>query len=127
MTGLDGTIDNCVELVGSSVVDNVTNGNIVYSNIIADCTTFENVLDGDTTTPGSNIDTASVFSVAAALDTTTWASTATEASGAAAFDVTVSELLDDGSFFDDTTFIGAVDPAAATPWFEGWSLEGTLP
>ena len=30
------------------------------------------------------------------------------------------------SFLDQTDYIGAVDPDAATAWWEGWTLDGTL-
>ena len=32
----------------------------------------------------------------------------------------------DASFFDDTTYSGAVDPAASSAWWAGWTLPGTL-
>ncbi len=32
----------------------------------------------------------------------------------------------DPDFFDVTDYAGAVDPAATTFWYEGWTLEGTL-
>ncbi len=36
--------------------------------------------------------------------------------------------VDNGSgfAFDNTTFIGAVDPSAADAWYAGWTLEGTM-
>ena len=32
----------------------------------------------------------------------------------------------DASFFDDTTFMGAVNPDGSDPWWAGWTVEGSL-
>ena len=43
-------------------------------------------------------------------------------------DATVIPATDNGSsfVFDETRFIGAVDPTAATGWWEGWTIPGSV-
>lgn len=122
ITGASGTIGECVQLSGSGAEANATAGSIVYNQIIGDCTTFE--IDGDGVA-STLLDVSSVFSVPASLDTN-YASTATEATGVTAVvPSSVSPVADD-SFFDDTTFLGAVNPDGSDLWYEGWIVEGSL-
>ncbi|GLS25968.1 hypothetical protein [Marinibactrum halimedae] len=133
MTGASGTIENCVLLDGEDVVTNAQTGNIAYNNTIADCTNFE-ITDETGPVTATNLDTAEsspnlITGVAASLDTS-YASTATEATGLTAIDFDMINTAfpgskADGTFFDDTTYIGAIEPGS-TPWYEGWIVEGSL-
>lgn len=126
ITGASGTIGECVQLSGSGAQANAVAGSIVYNQIIADCTTFEiDENDAATTLLVDNGNATGINSVAASLDTN-WASTAAEASGVSVVvPSSVSPVADD-AFFDDTTFIGAVNPDGSDLWYQGWIVEGSL-
>ena len=126
ITGASGTIGECVQLSGTGAQDNASTGSIVFNQIIADCTTFE--IDADSAETTLLVDSGnaiSINSVAASLDTN-WASTAAEASGVTAADVESYSSETNAAFFDDTTFIGAVNPDGSDLWYEGWIVEESL-
>ena len=59
-----------------------------------------------------------------------YASQAAEASGVTlditTINATYAESEADPAFFDATDYAGAVDPAATTFWYDGWTIEGSL-
>jgi hypothetical protein len=116
-------LDFCVNL--TDVADEVTNADLVYNNIVADCVAFETT---DGSTASTTLGTATVTVVSDVTFNANWAATNTEASGFAFVeaDLNASPVVD-VSFFDITTYAGAVDPAATSAWFDGWTLEGTIP
>lgn len=91
---------------------------LVFTNVVADCD-----LAGDV-----NLLPALIPDVQ--LDAN-YASQAAEATSVGVLDIdninsTYAESVADPAFFDTTDFAGAVDPSASSPWFAGWTLEGTL-
>lgn len=128
ITNVDGTtpLQFCVNLGGSGVATNVTNGDLVYNNIVADCVAFET---SDGSTASTTLGTTTVSVVSDVTFNTNWGATNTEAAGFAFVeaDITGASPVVDASFFDITTYAGAVDPAATSAWFSGWTLDGTVP
>jgi hypothetical protein len=113
-TGAAGSsITTCVNSSAAAVVGS----QLAFTNIVADCTT-----SGDATLVPAPI--ADVQ-----LDAN-YASQATEAAGVAldisAINATYAESVADPAFFDATDYAGAVDPAATTFWFDGWTIGGSL-
>jgi hypothetical protein len=123
-------LTTCANIDASSVPNVGTT--LVFNNWVQDC--GSNGFGGTLATSAINAATVSVES--ANLDAN-YASQAAAASGLTAIDWTTVEAtyslpsspadpLDfDASFFDPTTYAGAVDPAG-TAWWAGWTLVGTL-
>ncbi|GAA6167251.1 hypothetical protein [Sessilibacter corallicola] len=130
LTSVSGMpLDVCVALEDADTLTNAMNDAIAYNNVIADCTEFE-TSDG---TPSMLLDRDTVTLTAGLVDTTTYASSAVAADGLTpidftAFDATHPESMASqaGDFFEDTDYAGAVEPGAASLWFEGWTVEGSL-
>ena len=128
------SITACVFVNGSGAEGN-RNMSLAYNNVIADCTDFETINDpaggsDPDPIPDNGLTTTTVFSVAANLDAN-YASQAAEAQLAAPIDWTAingtyPESVADTTYLDATDYLGAVDPDATTPWYEGWILDGTL-
>ena len=60
-----------------------------------------------------------------------YASQAAEASPVPALDIatfnsTYPISVADPSFFEATTYAGAIDPSATEMWYEGWIIQGSL-
>lgn len=113
----------CVSVQGTGAEQNVSDGAIVYNNIIADCGTFAN---SSVPIPMETVDM-----VPADLNAR-YASQAAEARLAEAIDWTeingtYPESVADADYLEATDYAGAVDPDATSAWYEGWILEGTLP
>ncbi len=122
-------LDVCVALEDADTLTNAMNEAIAYNNVIADCTEFETSDD----VPSMLLDRATVTLTAGLVDGTTYASAAAAADGLmpidfTAFDATHPESMASqaGDFFEDTDYAGAVEPGAATLWFDGWTVEGSL-
>ncbi len=130
LTSVSGMpLDVCVALEDADTLTNAMNDAIAYNNIVADCTLFE-TSDG---VESMLLDRDTVTLTAGLVDTTTYSSAATAATGLTVidfdvFDMTHPESLASqaGDFFEDTTYAGAVEPGAATLWFSGWTVEGSL-
>lgn len=108
----------CIDSTEGGLSDGSSAAHLAFTNVIADCTT-----SGDT----DLIAEPTLASVA--LDSK-YASLAPEAS-VGALDISginssFTESVADPAFFDVTTYAGAVDPSATTPWYAGWTLDGTL-
>lgn len=117
LTGNSGQ-SACIEVQDDAAVANI-NTSLVYDNVILDCV-YDNTLGFG----------GPLFEEAASLNANL-ASQSANAKLAAATDWTVfngtySEAGANASFLEQTDYIGAVDPDAATAWFAGWILDGTL-
>ncbi len=98
---------------GTTVVDS----DITLTNIMNDCA------DGIYAKRDAN-SAANVFS-----DTITYSSTlAIQESAAELSSAPTITAVNNGSgfVFDQTSYIGAVDPEAATGWWEGWTIDGSI-
>jgi len=109
-------------LVGTTCVDSsdaaLVGTQLVFTNVIADCDAAGDVvllpsLVGDV-----------------ALDAN-YASQSAEAAAVPALDIpginaTYAESVADPDYFDATNYAGAIDPNASSPWYDGWTLDGTL-
>ncbi len=124
ITGASGAVGTCVSL-GSGSDDNAADGSIVYNEVLADCTTFETDGSMETTILATNGNANLIQGVAASLDTN-YASTAAEATGITPVVPSDFSPVAEDEYFDDTTFLGAVNPDGSDLWFEGWVLDGTL-
>lgn len=130
LTG-DPVSTSCVVIEDQATLDNAAgmNPSIVYNNIIADCATFQ-FNDFTPVDPTVEIDESTVFSVSAMIDGIL-ASGAAEAALAApidfsAFNASNTSSTADVNFLEATDYIGAVEPGAATLWYDGWTVEGSL-
>lgn len=91
------------------------------TNILADCD--NGIYDGSSRGPANSEVNVQV---------SPWTVSGTYAINEAAADLgaptTINAVMngDTGFMFDQTDYIGAVDPAAATGWWEGWIIPGTL-
>ena len=117
-------VTKCVKVVDPGSEANIGAGRLDFNNVITGCTDFGNDA-GDALLIDST-----VVQTDPQLDVN-YAAQAPQASGVA-LDVAgfkagnPAATTTDVSFFTSTDYIGAVDPAAATAWFEGWTIEGTL-
>lgn len=113
---------------------NVEFANTVVTNWLKECAEYDDVVvdltqvESDCSAAqiddkgNSTITGAIVNDLAISLDQN-WAYTSNSTVNAAA-----PTVVGDSNFaFDETSFIGAVDPNAATPFWDGWVLEGTVP
>lgn len=130
LTG-DPVSTSCVVVEDQATLDNAAgmNPSIVYNNIIADCATFQ-FNDFTPVDPTVAIDESTVFSVSAMIDGIL-ASGAAEAALAApidfaAFNASNTSSTADVNFLEATDYIGAVEPGAATLWYDGWTVDGSL-
>lgn len=102
----------------------IDSGDNVFMNFIGAC--LGDFLDDNTM--GASITSTGLTEVSGGALTfdSKWAVTNAEASLASG--VTDFAAVDNGSnfTFDATDYVGAVDPSAATAWWEGWTIEGSL-
>ncbi|MCK5771521.1 hypothetical protein [Algiphilus sp.] len=132
LSNLAGGPENCVG-VEDDARDN-RNSSLVFDQFIADCTNFEiagpNKDQIGTSEPA--LSTENVFQVDAALNAL-YGSQAAEARLAETINWgqysvdNYEESVADPSFFTPTNYLGAVDPDATEAWWQGWTLEGTVP
>jgi len=113
----------CADVVDLGSENNIGTGLLDFNNVIIGCAVFGNAR-------ASGLMDTTTLMVDPQLDTN-YASQAPEASGVpldvAGFKLGNSAAAStDVGFFTDTNYIGAIDPAAATAWFEGWTLDGSL-
>ncbi len=113
----------CVEVQDQGSENNIASGLLDFNNVLIGCEAF-----GTDARANGLIDTT-IITVDPQLDVN-YAAQAPEASGVAldvaGFNAGNSASTADETFFTDTDYIGAVDPASATAWFEGWTIEGSL-
>jgi len=115
----------CVDVPDLGSEANIGSGLLDLNNIIFGCEFFGIDATDDT------LNDATVTKV---LDTrldVNYASQNARASGVpldvAGFNAGNPASTADAAFFDDTDYIGAVDPATTgAAWFEGWTIEGSL-
>jgi hypothetical protein len=133
-TDATGTFDECARIEDGAEAN--INSSLVFNNWVQDC---ENAAGaGGTLSNEPSVGNSSVLIEDAALDGIL-ASQATSASGLAPIDWSFIEAnFDtpstaagdpqdfDSSFFDPTTFSGAVNPDGSDPWWAGWTVEGSL-
>ena len=129
-------LDQCAEVDGSDS-EALVGTALVFNNWIQDCA--EGVGNyGSLTDTNVNLNNGTIVATDAALDDIL-ASQAPEAAGLDPIDwealggalaVPGSDAEDpaafDPSFFDATTFMGAVNPDGSDPWWAGWTVEGSL-
>ncbi|KGE04243.1 hypothetical protein HRUBRA_01107 [Pseudohaliea rubra DSM 19751] len=126
-----GFFDECARIEDGAEAN--INSSLVFNNWIQDCSNTSGA--GGTLSNEPSIDNASVVVAAAQLDDIL-ASQASAASGLdpidwsaieASFDLPSTANGDpidfDASFFDATTFMGAVNPDGSDPWWAGWTLD----
>jgi len=126
-----GDFDECARIEDGA--ENNINTALVFNNWIQDCANTPGA--GGTLSNEPSVDNDSIVVAAAALDEIL-ASQASAASGLdpidwsfieANFDVPGSDANDpqpfDASFFDPTTYMGAVNPDGSDPWWAGWTLD----
>lgn len=123
-----GTPDVCIEVEGMAAQQNATANPpaLDINQFICDAATFETDANAQT----NNIQTAPVSTDDPALNAR-YAATLAAANNVtptdyAAYNADNSNSTAIPSFLDQTDYIGAVDPDAATAWWEGWTLDGTL-
>ena len=139
ITGASGALSSACVRVNADTETDAGNGNIVYTNIIGDCASFQS-LDTDTTaTPIPDANLVNIIPESASLDSD-YISTNPSASGvdlpdfaafAMANPLSETENTSGAGFgfsFDTTAnFIGAINPDGSDIWYEGWIIEGSLP
>ena len=121
----------CVDVQDPGSEVNIGSGLLDFNNVIIGCTSFGQVDDANVADPMDellNDDTVTL--VDPELDVN-YAAQAAAASGVAldiaGFNLSNTASTADESFFDETNYIGAVDPAATgDAWFVGWTIEGSL-
>ncbi|MEM6708396.1 MAG: hypothetical protein AAF648_06390 [Pseudomonadota bacterium] len=132
--GAVGTFDECARIVDGAEAN--INTSLVFNNWVQDCANATGT--GGLLSNEASVGNASVVVEAAALDAL-YASQAAEASGLTPIDWAAIEASFetpsiaggdpqdfDSSFFDATTYSGAVNPDGSDPWWAGWTLEGSL-
>ncbi len=117
------TIVNCVDVNGVGAESNI-GSRLALNNVIYDCTNFGTDAGDDA------LGAVGAIAVDPQLDGN-YAAQDPSASGVpldiAGFNAAYPLSLADETFFDDTDYVGAVDPAGAAPfWYEGWTIEGSL-
>jgi hypothetical protein len=126
-----GTFDECARIEDGA--ENNINTALVFNNWIQDCSNVPGA--GGTLSNEASVGNSSIVVAAAALDDIL-ASQAADASGLAPIDWSAIEanfdtprVADgdpqdfDASFFEATTFMGAVNPDGSDPWWAGWTLD----
>ncbi|MFK8043271.1 hypothetical protein, partial [Congregibacter sp.] len=126
-----GTFDTCAQIEDGAEVN--INMSLVFNNWIQDCSNEPGA--GGMLSNEPSVDNDSIVIAAAALDDIL-ASQAAAASGitaidwdaiGAAFDLPSTAAGDpqdfDASFFEPTTYMGAVNPDGSDPWWAGWTLD----
>jgi len=129
-----GTFDECARIddgAGANI-----NTALVFNNWIQDCANDTGT--GGTLSNDSSVGNSTIVVEAAALDSI-YASQASAASGIDAIDwdtvsgayavpsTSGSDPIDfDRSFFDATTYMGAVNPDGSDPWWATWTVSGSL-
>jgi hypothetical protein len=114
----------CVNVVDAGSAANVGN-RLDFNNVITGCDVFGNangnanglLPDALQIDPDLDVNYAAQAAQASGVPLDVAGFVAGNAAAAASTDV---------SFFEATNYIGAVDPAAATAWFEGWTIDGSL-
>jgi len=120
-TFLDSPTNSVCVHVSDDALGNITDGTLVFFNVLTDCDSFGNTdLEAVST----------LFPEAADLDAN-YASQAADATLSAAISWstlagTYSNLTADSDYLDETDFVGAVNPDGSDVWWEGWILDGTL-
>jgi hypothetical protein len=128
-----GTFDTCAQIEDGAETN--INTALVFNNWIQDCA---NDGSGGTLSNEASIGNSSIVVEAAALDEIL----ASQAAGASGIDAIDWEAISnsfavpstasgdpqnfDPTFFDATTFMGAVNPDGSDPWWAGWTVEGSL-
>ncbi|MEH6559385.1 MAG: hypothetical protein V7459_13575 [Oceanicoccus sp.] len=107
-------VTTCVD----SSVAAISGTELVFTNVVADCTTSGDV--NLVPAPIADVDLDANF-----------ASQAVESSSVGALDIvdinaTYSESVADPAFFDASDYAGAVNPDGSDLWYQGWVIEGTL-
>ena len=128
-----GAFDLCAQIEDGAEAN--INTALVFNNWIQDCA---NDGSGGTLSNEPSVGNSSIVVEAAALDGIL-ASQATAASGLTPIDWTAvantyavpsvgsGDPQDfDSSFFDATTFMGAVNPDGSDPWWANWTVDGSL-
>lgn len=129
-------LDTCINVDGRDS-EQLVGTALAINNWLQDCAAgvgSHGLLSGDNVT----LDATTVVEADAALDEIL-ASQAPEASGVAPLDWTTlggvlslpgSDANDpaafDASFFDETDYLGAVNPDGSDPWWAGWTVSGSL-
>ncbi|MEM9313477.1 MAG: hypothetical protein AAGA95_02535 [Pseudomonadota bacterium] len=129
-----GVFDECARIVDGAEAN--INTSLVFNNWIQDCANETGA--GGLLSNEASVGNSSVIVEAAALDSIL-ASQAPSAAGldpidwdaiSAGFAVPSTASGDpqdfDSSFFDPTTFMGAVNPDGSDPWWAGWTVDGSL-
>ncbi len=125
-SNVGATLDFCVN-VGASAEVAIAAGSVVYQNIVADCAAFETSDSAtESTVLATNGGAVNVNVVADVALSDMYASGDAAATGLTAFAPATVSPEADASFLDETTYAGAVDPAATSAWYEGWIIEGSL-
>ena len=114
----------CVEVQDVGSETNIGNGKLDFNNVIIGCEAFGNDVNDDL------LNDATVLLLDPQLDVN-YAAQAPEASGVAldivGFNAGNTASTADAGFFDETDYIGAVNPAnTGDAWFVGWTIEGSL-
>jgi hypothetical protein len=129
-----GTFDTCAQIEDGAEAN--INTSLVFNNWVQDCANESGA--GGTLSNEPSVGNSSIVVEAAQLDDIL-ASQAAAASGLAPIDFEAignsfalpntasGDPQDfDASFFDETTFSGAVNPDGSDPWWAGWTIEGSL-
>jgi len=129
-----GTFDECARIDDGAEAN--INTALVFNNWIQDCANDTGT--GGTLSNDSSVGNSTIVVEAAALDSI-YASQASAASGIDAIDwdtvsgayavpsTSGSDPIDfDRSFFDATTYMGAVNPDGSDPWWATWTVSGSL-
>ncbi len=119
-TSVQGFNDGCIRIDDADVNGDdslIVDSNVSLTNIMNDCA------DGIYVKRDAN-SAANVFS-----ETITYSNTlAIQESAAQLASTPTINAVNTGSgfVFDQTAYIGAVDPSAATGWWEGWTIDGSI-
>ena len=112
------TFDDAITASTTCVDDSAASDTLTFTNIVADCDASGASKSGAVVTPIADVQLDANY---AAQNS---AATGLTALDVAAFNAANSDSVADPAFFDATTYAGAVDPAATTFWFKGWTLGG---
>lgn len=120
--------DECLDV--DSQNNEITSGELVYNNVIFNCTANTSGDDEDAGNDYANaiVTAGGVLESDPMLDAN-YQPASTDAQLGSAVDFQSAPVTGNTAtdFLENTDYLGAVDPDASAPfWYEGWTLEGTL-
>ena len=113
--------NGCVRADNASIsASEEVQSNITLQNVIGDCDRFYR--------PSDEADVTEVGEVGNAASAIVFDANFAAPSAIATVGATTINAVDNGSnfSFDQTTYAGAVDPAATSAWWAGWTIENSL-